>query len=155
MDPAMLRLEDFHRQAVHLEGLANRRDASEVRQQVAPERLESLVVDGEARQMGAKQFLVSPQDLCGLADIPKLAKIGIESFKIEGRTKSPYYVSRTVQAYRSAIDDAVNGRPFNTALLGNLEGLANRGYTDGFYERHHDKEYQLYMRGHSLSGRSL
>jgi putative protease len=36
-----------------------------------------------------------------------------------------------------------------------LEGLANRGYTDGFYERHHDKEYQLYMRGHSLSGRSL
>jgi putative protease len=49
----------------------------------------------------------------------------------------------------------VAGRPFNTALLGNLEGLANRGYTDGFYERHHDKEYQLYMRGYSLSGRSL
>lgn len=59
-----------------------------------------LVVDGEARQMGAKQFLVSPQDLCGLADIPKLAKIGIESFKIEGRLKSPEYVASTTRSYK-------------------------------------------------------
>ena len=53
------------------------------------------------------------------------------------------------------INDAAQGKPFDTTLLGNLEGLANRGYTDGFYERHHDKDYQLYMRGYSLSGRSL
>jgi putative protease len=81
--------------------------------------------------------------------------MGIDSFKIEGRTKSPYYVARTAQAYRSAIDDAVAGRPFNPVLLGHLEGLANRGYTDGFYVRHHDQDHQNYLRGFSISGRSL
>jgi putative protease len=100
-------------------------------------------------------YIMNSKDLRAIEHIEKLTAMGVDSFKIEGRTKSPYYVARTCQAYRAAIDDAVAGRPFNTALLGNLEGLANRGYTDGFYERHHDKEYQLYMRGHSLSGRSL
>ena len=75
--------------------------------------------------------------------------------KIEGRTKSAYYVARTAQVYRRAIDDAVAGRPFDPALLGELEGLANRGYTDGFYQRHHEHEMQNYLRGHSESGRSL
>ena len=100
-------------------------------------------------------YIMNSKDLRAVEHIERLTKMGVDSFKIEGRTKSPYYVSRTVQAYRAAINDAVAGRPFNTALLGQLEGLANRGYTDGFYERHHDKEYQLYMRGYSLSGRSL
>jgi putative protease len=100
-------------------------------------------------------YIMNSKDLRAVEHIERLTKMGVDSFKIEGRTKSPYYVSRTVQSYRAAINDAVQGKPFNTALLGQLEGLANRGYTDGFYERHHDKEYQLYMRGHSLSGRSL
>jgi putative protease len=100
-------------------------------------------------------YIMNSKDLRAVEHIERLTKMGIDSFKIEGRTKSPYYVSRTVQSYRAAINDAVQGKPFNTALLGQLEGLANRGYTDGFYERHHDKEYQLYMRGYSLSGRSL
>ena len=100
-------------------------------------------------------YIMNSKDLRAVEHIERLTKMGVDSFKIEGRTKSPYYVARTCQSYRSAINDAVAGRPFNTTLLGNLEGLANRGYTDGFYERHHDKDYQLYMRGHSLSGRSL
>jgi len=100
-------------------------------------------------------YIMNSKDLRAVEHINRLTKMGVDSFKIEGRTKSPYYVSRTCQAYRTAIDDAVAGKPFDTTLLGNLEGLANRGYTDGFYERHHDKDYQLYVRGHSLSGRSL
>jgi putative protease len=80
-------------------------------------------------------------------------KIGIDSLKVEGRTKSIYYVARTAQVYRQAVDDAVAGRPFNTQLLGALDALANRGYTDGFYERHHTHEQQNYMRGHSESFR--
>lgn len=100
-------------------------------------------------------YIMNSKDLRAIEHIERLTKMGVDSFKIEGRTKSPYYVSRTCQSYRTAINDAVAGRPMNMSLIGNLEGLANRGYTDGFYERHHDKEYQLYMRGHSLSGRSL
>jgi hypothetical protein len=59
----------------------------------------------------------------------RLVKIGVDSLKIEGRTKSQYYVTRTAQTYRRAIDDAVAGRPFNPELITELEGLSNRGYT--------------------------
>lgn len=100
-------------------------------------------------------YIMNSKDLRAIEHVQRLVEMGIDSFKIEGRTKSPYYVARTAQAYRSAIDDAVAGRPFNPLLLGHLEGLANRGYTDGFYQRHHDADYQLYLRNYSLSGRSL
>ena len=100
-------------------------------------------------------YIMNSKDLRAIEHIERLTKMGVHSFKIEGRTKSPYYVARTCQSYRAAIDDAAAGKPFNPALLGQLEGLANRGYTDGFYQRHHDSEYQHYLRGHSLSGRSM
>jgi U32 family peptidase len=100
-------------------------------------------------------YILNSKDLRAIEHVQRLTEMGIDSFKIEGRTKSPYYVARTAQAYRSAIDDAVAGRPFNPELLGHLEGLANRGYTDGFYVRHHDQDHQNYLRGFSLSGRSL
>jgi len=87
--------------------------------------------------------------------VEKLVKIGVDSLKIEGRTKSQYYVSRTAQVYRQAIDDAVAGRAFNPALLADLDGLSNRGYTPGFYERHRSHETQNYLDGHSKSKRSI
>jgi putative protease len=100
-------------------------------------------------------YILNSKDLRAIEHVQRLTEMGIDSLKIEGRTKSPYYVARTAQAYRSAIDDAVAGRPFNPVLLGHLEGLANRGYTDGFYVRHHDQDYQNYLRGFSISGRSI
>jgi putative protease len=100
-------------------------------------------------------YIMNSKDLRAIEHVQRLVDIGIDSLKIEGRTKSPYYVARTAQVYRRAIDDAVAGRPFDPGLLGELEGLANRGYTDGFYQRHHEHEMQNYLRGHSESGRSL
>ena len=100
-------------------------------------------------------YLMNSKDLRAIEHVRRLIEIGVDSLKIEGRTKSPYYVARTTQAYRQAIDDALVGRPLAPALLASLEGLANRGYTDGFYQRHHDADYQNYLRGHSESARSL
>lgn len=100
-------------------------------------------------------YIMNSKDLRAIEHVQRLVDIGVDSLKIEGRTKSPYYVARTCQAYRRAIDDAVAGRPLNVRLLGELDGLANRGYTDGFYQRHHDAEYQNYLQGSSESGRSL
>lgn len=100
-------------------------------------------------------YILNSRDLRAVEHIARLVEIGVDSLKIEGRTKSPWYVARSSQAYRRAIDDAVAGRPFDLRLLGELEGLANRGYTDGFYQRHHTPEHQNYLRGHSESGRSL
>ncbi|MEI7843297.1 MAG: tRNA 5-hydroxyuridine modification protein YegQ [Gallionellaceae bacterium] len=98
-------------------------------------------------------YIMNSKDLRAVEHVERLVKIGIDSLKIEGRTKSIYYVARTAQVYRQAIDDAVAGRPLNMQLLGALDALANRGYTDGFYERHHTHEQQNYMRGHSESYR--
>ncbi len=98
-------------------------------------------------------YIMNSKDLRAVEHVERLTKIGIDSLKVEGRTKSIYYVARTAQVYRQAIDDAVANRPFNLNLLGALDALANRGYTDGFYERHHTHEQQNYMRGHSESTR--
>ncbi len=99
-------------------------------------------------------YIMNSKDLRAIQHVEKLAQIGVDSLKIEGRTKSLYYVARTAQAYRRAIDDAVAGRPFDPTLLADLDGLANRGYTEGFLQRHSTHEYQNYLEGHSIAKRS-
>jgi putative protease len=100
-------------------------------------------------------YILNSKDLRAIEHVARLTEMGIDSLKIEGRTKSPYYVARSCQSYRQAIDDAVAGRPFDPRLVGQLDGLANRGYTAGFYDRHPDREYQNYLSGSSASSRSL
>ncbi len=99
-------------------------------------------------------YIMNSKDLRAVEHVERLVKIGVDSLKIEGRTKSLYYAARTAQVYRRAIDDAVGGKPFDTNLLGELQGLANRGYTDGFYQRHHTQDHQNYMKGVSELHRS-
>ena len=99
-------------------------------------------------------YIMNSKDLRAIEHVQRLVAMGVDSLKIEGRTKSAYYVARTCQAYRQAIDDAQAGKTLNPRLLAELDGLANRGYTDGFYQRHHDAEYQNYLQGSSQSGRS-
>ncbi|WP_461547561.1 prephenate-dependent tRNA uridine(34) hydroxylase TrhP [Sphaerotilus sulfidivorans] len=99
-------------------------------------------------------YIMNSKDLRAVEHVARLAKIGVDSLKIEGRTKSLYYVARTAQVYRRAIDDAVAGRPFNPELLLELEGLANRGYTGGLLERRPSQDYQNYITGHSVAHRS-
>ncbi len=96
-------------------------------------------------------YIMNSKDLRAIQHVQKLVEIGVDSLKIEGRTKSHFYVARTAQAYRQAIDDALAGREFQPHLLGVLENLANRGYTDGFYQRHHTHEQQNYITGYSKS----
>jgi len=98
-------------------------------------------------------YILNSKDLRAAEHLPRLMQIGIDSVKIEGRTKSPYYVARTCQAYRRTIDDAIAGRPFDAAVLADLEGLANRGYTGGFFQRQPDAAYQNYTDSHSVPGR--
>ena len=97
-------------------------------------------------------YILNSKDLRAVEHIPRLMEIGVDSFKIEGRTKSPYYVARSCQAYRRVIDDTRAGRPFDPAVLTDLEGLANRGYTGGFFQRHPAATYQNYTDGHSVPG---
>jgi putative protease len=98
-------------------------------------------------------YIMNSRDLRAVQHIEKLIKIGVDSLKIEGRTKSYYYTARSAQVYRQAIDDAVNGKPFNPELMLLLDNLANRGYTDGFFQRHNSDEYQNYLDTRSSSAR--
>lgn len=94
-------------------------------------------------------YIMNSKDLRAIEHINKLTKIGINSFKIEGRTKSYFYVSKTAQIYRQAIKDAISDLSFNVELIKALDGLANRGYTEGFYNRHSPNEHQNYDSGNS------
>jgi putative protease len=99
-------------------------------------------------------YIMNSRDLRAVEHVHRLTQIGVDCLKIEGRTKSHYYTARTTQVYRKAIDDAVAGRPFDPQLLAELENLANRGYTDGFFERHESQELQQYRTGASMADKS-
>lgn len=98
-------------------------------------------------------YFMNSKDLRAVQHVERLTQMGVHSLKIEGRTKSFYYCARTAQVYRKAIDDAAEGKPFDTSLLDTLESLAHRGYTEGFLRRHTHDEYQNYEYGYSISER--
>ncbi len=100
-------------------------------------------------------YVMNAKDLRAVEHVGRLTAMGIDCLKIEGRTKSHYYAARTAQVYRAAIDDAMAGRPFRRELLTDLEGLANRGYTEGFYRRHAPAELQNYADGASRNQRRI
>jgi len=99
-------------------------------------------------------YIMNSRDLRAVEHVHRLTEIGVNCLKIEGRTKSHYYTARTTQVYRKAIDDAVAGRPFDPGLMGELENLAQRGYTDGFFQRHETRELQNYRQGASKATKS-
>ena len=98
-------------------------------------------------------YIMNSRDLRAVQHVHELAAMGIDSLKIEGRTKSAYYTARTTQVYHRAIEDAAAGNEFDMGMMDELEGLSNRGYTEGFYRRHPPKEYQNYEKGASTSDR--
>ncbi|MCA9218027.1 MAG: tRNA 5-hydroxyuridine modification protein YegQ [Planctomycetales bacterium] len=96
-------------------------------------------------------YIMNSRDLRAVEHVEEFVQMGLSSLKIEGRTKSYFYVARTAQAYRRAIDDAADGRELDASLLRDLDSLSSRGYTDGFYSRRPISELQNYETGHSVS----
>ena len=100
-------------------------------------------------------YIMNSRDLRAVEHVHRLVDIGVDCLKIEGRTKSYYYTARATQIYRQAIDDAASGRKFDPQLMNELENLAHRGYTDGFFERHAPQEMQRYRDSSSRSQRQI
>jgi putative protease len=63
-----------------------------------------LLADGRLVDLGQRRYLLSPQDLASLDVLPDLIRLGVASFKIEGRLKSPEYVAAITRVYRQAVD---------------------------------------------------
>ncbi len=93
-----------------------------------------LVVDGALRDLGDRRYLLSPQDLAAVNEIPALLERGVVSFKIEGRLKSPEYVAGVCQVYRKAIDAALAEREFAASAEDRyqLEMTFSRGLYSGW-----------------------
>jgi putative protease len=96
-------------------------------------------------------YIMNSKDLRAVQHVDRLVNMGITSLKIEGRTKSHYYAARTAQVYRRAIDSAQAGEPFDISMMTELDHLASRGYTEGFYRRHVPQETQNYLQGASTN----
>ena len=94
-------------------------------------------------------YIMNSKDLRAVQHVARLTEIGIDSLKIEGRTKSHYYVSKTAQTYKEAIHNALAGIDQSKDQMVALDGLANRGYTEGFFRRHVPEDYQNYEQGAS------
>lgn len=82
-------------------------------------------------------YILNSRDLCLLDYIPQLIEAGVDSFKVEGRMKSPLYAAVTGRVYRQAIDWWLESRqPFLPEKLEmwrrELHGIAARPYTNGF-----------------------
>ena len=80
-------------------------------------------------------YIMSPKDLCTLPVIDRMIEAGIDSFKIEGRSRAPEYVASVTKAYRRAIDAYFSGN-YNQQLVDELitevEKVYNRGFSQGF-----------------------
>lgn len=78
----------------------------------------------------------SPKDMALIEHIPELIDAGIDSFKIEGRARSPDYVATAVRVYRQAIDRYERDREnyeYDPKWMEELEKVFNRGFDTGFY----------------------
>lgn len=90
-------------------------------------------------------YILNSKDLCMIKHIPELVESGINSFKIEGRMKSSYYVASVVKSYRQALDAYLENSEnykFNEDWMNNLLKTSHRDYYTGFYFG--DKDSQIY-----------
>ncbi|MBI5700992.1 U32 family peptidase [Candidatus Saganbacteria bacterium] len=95
-------------------------------------------------------YLMSPKDLCMIEHIKELKRSGIDSFKIEGRMKSAYYVAQVARIYRRAIDS----NKYDPEFLSELIKISHRSYTIGFYfsDNDYNNTKGEYVRGYDFTG---
>lgn len=90
-----------------------------------------MYVDGEKRDLGGKSFLVSPQDLCGINEVPSLLEAGVDCFKVEGRLKTPEYVATAARSFDEAIESAQAGKSLAHPIL--MKKQMATAFSRGFY----------------------
>src|SRR5579863_2312489 len=70
-----------------------------------------MIVDGVLKPLGDARYLLSPEDLYALHQVPEIVTLGVSALKIEGRYKDADYVALATRAYRKAVDEAWAGLP--------------------------------------------
>ncbi|PIZ53454.1 hypothetical protein COY26_01925 [Candidatus Woesearchaeota archaeon CG_4_10_14_0_2_um_filter_33_10] len=91
--------------------------------------------EGHSYVLGSN-YVLNPKDLCTMPFIEKILDVGVDSLKIEGRGRSPEYVSEVVSAYRKAIElwyENNLNKKNKKILLKQLSSVYNRGFHSGFF----------------------
>jgi putative protease len=115
-----------------------------------------MYVDGEKKVVLDKQYLLSPQDLCGIAEIPALMDLGVNSFKVEGRLKSAEYVASVAGEYRKAMDRHLQGLDLSDPELEQSRAKMGSVYSRGFFSGWlHGVDHQRLVDGAFSSNRGL
>lgn len=78
-------------------------------------------------------YILNSRDMCMIDHVPEMIRAGISSLKIEGRTKSAYYVASATAAYRHATDCALRGDPLPDIWKDEVNKLSHRPYSTGFF----------------------
>ena len=87
----------------------------------------------EINQDERGSHILSPKDLCLVEHLKELIDAGVDSLKVEGRTKSLYYVSAVAKTYRNALDELRQNPDADMhKYFIELQKVGNRGYTTGF-----------------------
>lgn len=82
------------------------------------------------------QYIMSSKDLCTINFLDKIINTGINILKIEGRGKSPEYVSITTRCYKEAIESIKNNTYNKNKIykwIYRLQSIYNRGFWGGYY----------------------
>ena len=102
-------------------------------------------------------YIMNSRDLCLVEQLPQLLAAGIDSFKVEGRMKSLYYLATTARVYRDAIDRLdVDPTDIDPRWREELEKVSHRPYDTGFLFGHEDPKIHAadthYIRTHDFVG---
>lgn len=95
------------------------------------------------------EYLLSPKDLCTVELLPQLVEAGVSSLKIEGRMKSPEYVSAVVGVYRAVLNRVLAGmgRPGATHEEHRVLSEAfSRGFTEAYLVGETGNDMMSYQR---------
>jgi len=109
---------------------------------------------------GVGTYIMNSKDLNLASHIKEILDSGvIDSFKIEGRTKTSYYAAITAKAYRMAVDDYYAGKDDSEKYQYELQSLQNRGYTDAYlisrpFEKHDTQslDFTMQLGTHQVTG---
>lgn len=99
-----------------------------------------------------KGYLLSPRDNCGIEYLPELIKLGINSFKIEGRMKTPYYVGVVTKIYRKYIDLILKNLNLDNNTLKNMINTELNKKNTSTHLSDKEELMQVFNRGNFSTG---
>ncbi len=103
-------------------------------------------------------FSMTPKDLNMVANIEEMIHVGVNSFKVEGRMRSVYYIATVIYVYRHLIDKVVNNTlddAYTKYSLSILNRCANRDSTDQFFNGLPGKDEQYFLGRDEISNKDF